>query len=63
MALTSELISYQSEWPARFEVERTAMVSRFGALVKDIHHIGSTSIPGIPKAKPEIDILIIVGAE
>ena len=60
MALTSELSAYQPEWSARFEAEHSAMRSLIGAFVEDIYHVGSTAIPGILKAKPEIDILIIV---
>ena len=59
MALTSELCEYRSEWPSEFENECSQIQIKLGDHVWEVHHIGSTAIPGI-KAKPEIDLLIIV---
>lgn len=45
------------EWPARFERERAALEPVLRPwLVAGIHHIGSTSIPGMP-AKPILDMV------
>lgn len=45
-------------WPRSFEVERRALAEALRALVVDgIHHVGSTSVPGL-SAKPIIDILV-----
>jgi GrpB-like predicted nucleotidyltransferase (UPF0157 family) len=59
MPLTSEICEYDVTSPARFQAEKKMIEQRLGDLVEEIHHIGSTSIVGI-KAKPEIDLLIIV---
>lgn len=49
---------YDPAWPARFEEERTALVAAIGEwLVGDVHHVGSTAVPGL-EAKPIIDILV-----
>lgn len=54
-----ELAPYNSEWPQLFREE----AAKLQAILKDncvqIHHIGSTAIPGI-YAKPIIDILPVV---
>lgn len=54
-----EVLSYDPEWIKLFEVEAGLLRSIFGQEVAAIHHIGSTSIPGM-KAKPIIDILLEV---
>ena len=49
--------SYDPEWPARFEQELPALERVLGKSVTGgIHHVGSTSVPGLD-AKPVIDIL------
>lgn len=50
---------YETSWPAMFEKERSLIKSLLDGVAKDIHHIGSTSIPGLA-AKPIIDMLIEV---
>ena len=51
------IVAYDPEWPGRFEAER-ALLERLLAPWLDggIHHIGSTSIPGLA-AKPVIDMM------
>jgi GrpB-like predicted nucleotidyltransferase (UPF0157 family) len=44
-------------WPLHFEREASLLVRALGGSAAAIHHIGSTSIPGI-FAKPVIDILV-----
>jgi GrpB-like predicted nucleotidyltransferase (UPF0157 family) len=51
------LSPYDPSWPARFEEERAALDDVIGEwAVGDIHHVGSTAVPGLD-AKPIIDIL------
>lgn len=48
---------YDPSWPARFEEEKAALEVTIGDwVVGDIHHVGSTAVPGL-EAKPIIDIL------
>ena len=53
------LVSYKPEWPAQYELERMKIADALGNLMVGIHHIGSTSVPGL-SAKPVIDILVTV---
>lgn len=50
---------YNPEWPKLFELEALKIKDALGANCIAIHHIGSTSIPGLC-AKPIIDILPVV---
>ena len=43
-------------WPARYTVEAGRVQAALAPILIDLHHIGSTSIPGI-FAKPVIDML------
>ena len=52
------IVPYDAAWPARFEEERVALQEAIGNwVVGGIHHVGSTSVPGLA-AKPVIDILV-----
>ncbi|MDP3980887.1 MAG: GrpB family protein [Chlamydiota bacterium] len=51
--------NYSSEWPKKYEVEAEKIKAVLGDHVKDIQHIGSTSIPNMI-AKPLIDIGVLV---
>lgn len=63
MPLTSQIVPYDPEWPVRFETEAARLRSIFGVGRFEIHHVGSTAVPGLA-AKPEIDILAVYhGAE
>jgi GrpB-like predicted nucleotidyltransferase (UPF0157 family) len=42
-----------------FETEKKRIVDRLGEEVAEVHHVGSTAVPGL-RAKPEIDILVVV---
>lgn len=53
------LSPYRDEWPALFESEKKIIASAIGDLVRDIQHVGSTSVPGMC-AKPILDIAIAV---
>lgn len=50
------LFPYDPAWPARFERHAAAILRACRPSVTEIHHIGSTSIPGLA-AKPIIDIM------
>ena len=49
------LVPHRRAWKALFARERRRVLSAIGKWVAEIHHVGSTAIPGIP-AKPIIDI-------
>lgn len=59
MSRRIEVVEYNPNWVIKYEQEATRIPSVFGNEFLSIHHIGSTAIPGI-KAKPVIDILVIV---
>ena len=50
---------YDPDWPVLFEEERRRIVAAIGHIVADVHHVGSTSIPGMP-AKPILDISVLL---
>lgn len=54
-----EVVPYNPEWPQMFEAEAALIKKALGDNCIAIHHIGSTSIPGL-NAKPIIDILPVV---
>jgi GrpB-like predicted nucleotidyltransferase (UPF0157 family) len=53
---------YATEWPVTFEKLRSIYDCHLKGLIKDIQHVGSTSVPGLA-AKPVIDIDIIIDAK
>lgn len=53
------VVPYDNKWPEMFETERSLINVLLGGVAKDVHHIGSTSVPGL-SAKPVIDILLEV---
>ena len=53
------LVEYTAEWIAEYENESKIIMKTIGQYIKEIHHIGSTSVPGL-KAKPIIDIAIVL---
>lgn len=51
------IAAYDPGWDAQFEAERAALQECIGPwIIGGIHHVGSTSVPGLP-AKPVIDIM------
>ncbi|WP_230374420.1 GrpB family protein [Pontivivens ytuae] len=50
------MVSYDAEWPAAFAREVARIAPAFGEGLVAIHHIGSTSVPGLA-AKPILDML------
>ncbi|MGE0973327.1 GrpB family protein (plasmid) [Klebsiella sp. WOUb02] len=53
------VVTYDEHWPEAFEAEGVLLQASLGHVVSGIHHIGSTSVPGLA-AKPVIDILLEV---
>jgi GrpB-like predicted nucleotidyltransferase (UPF0157 family) len=53
------LVPYDPGWPSRFAASRDEIMAACNGLVIEVHHIGSTAIPGIA-AKPVIDMLPVV---
>ena len=50
---------YNPNWPALFQRERRRIVAAIGHIAAGVHHVGSTSIPGMP-AKPILDIAVLL---
>jgi len=50
---------YSPEWPHEFEREAERLRALLGEEIVTIHHIGSTSVPGLD-AKPIIDLMPLV---
>jgi GrpB-like predicted nucleotidyltransferase (UPF0157 family) len=55
------VVPYNPAWPGDFAQELSAVIAALGELYLALHHIGSTSIPGI-WAKPVIDLLAVVSS-
>ena len=53
---------YSTEWPRQFEVEAARLRELQPGVLEEIHHIGSTSVPGLA-AKPIIDLLPVVNGQ
>jgi GrpB-like predicted nucleotidyltransferase (UPF0157 family) len=53
------VVPHDPAWKGKFEVEAAALRSALGDEALAVHHIGSTSVPGL-RAKPTIDVLIEV---
>lgn len=56
---TVELKNYDPNWVKEYEEEAKLLKKVLGDRIIEIHHIGSTSIPGL-MAKPVIDIIIVL---
>jgi len=54
-----EVVSYNPNWPHIFEVEAKVIKEALGDNCMEIHHIGSTAVPGLA-AKPKIDMIASV---
>lgn len=53
------VVPYDEKWPQLFEAESLLIKTVLGGVAENVHHIGSTSVPGL-SAKPVIDILLEV---
>lgn len=56
--MSIEVLPYNPQWPLEFEAEKTRLEAALQGQTVTIHHVGSTSVPGMV-AKPIIDILLI----
>ena len=54
-----EVVDYDPAWVSRYELEAQALREVFDDALVDVHHVGSTSVPGL-QAKPTIDIVVEV---
>lgn len=54
-----EIAPYNPQWPKMFEDETSQLKQALGDNCIAIHHIGSTSVPGL-SAKPKIDIIAVI---
>lgn len=59
MAMQVRVVPYRAEWVELFEREAELIREVFGEELEEIHHIGSTSVPGL-RAKPIIDMMPLV---
>ena len=53
------MVPYDPRWPQEFAAASAEVAAALGENLLDIHHIGSTAIPGM-HAKPVIDMLAVV---
>ncbi|MGA3094276.1 MAG: GrpB family protein [Dehalococcoidales bacterium] len=51
-----EVVPYDTNWPLMYAAEANLLSAVFGDELVRIHHIGSTSVPGL-QSKPIIDML------
>lgn len=54
-----EVVPYNKAWPSMFRQEESEIHGALKSNVVEIHHVGSTSVPGLV-AKPKIDIIAVV---
>lgn len=54
-----EVVPYNPDWPKIFEDEAALIRQALGAHCLAVHHIGSTSVPGL-SAKPYLDVMCVV---
>lgn len=54
-----EIVPHDDAWAEKFEVEKASIQDAFREIAVEVHHIGSTPVPGLV-AKPIIDIMIAV---
>lgn len=54
-----ELVEYDPAWPSLYAFEATGIRAALGERVRQLEHVGSTSVPGLA-AKPRIDIVLAV---
>lgn len=55
----TKIVSYQANWPKRFEIEKENLRHIFGNKALEIEHIGSTAIPGL-SSKDIVDIGVVI---
>lgn len=53
------VVEYDDQWPADFGRVAARLRDALGDRVMEVHHVGSTSVPGLP-AKPVIDVDLVL---
>jgi GrpB-like predicted nucleotidyltransferase (UPF0157 family) len=53
------LVAYDAAWPGLFVEQEARIRAALGETAVEVHHAGSTSVPGLT-AKPVIDIVLVV---
>lgn len=56
---TIRVVGYDESWESDFRREAALLREALGGVLLEVHHIGSTAVPGLA-AKPVIDILLEV---
>lgn len=59
MSRLIQVLPYNPQWPIAFQLEAAKLIQALGDNCIAIHHVGSTSVPGLA-AKPIIDIIPVV---
>ncbi len=54
-----KIVPYSPDWPRQFQQADLAIKNALKGSCLNVHHIGSTSVPGL-SAKPKIDIMVVV---
>ncbi len=57
--MNNEVLPYDPTWAKAYAAEAEALAAAIGDILVDLHHIGSTAVPGC-MAKPIIDMLGVV---
>jgi len=53
------VLPYDPDWPKIFETESQKIKNVLGDNCIAVHHVGSTSVPGL-SAKPVIDMIVVI---
>lgn len=53
------LVDYDESWPGVYSRQESRIRAALGAAALEIHHAGSTSVPGLA-AKPVIDVVLVL---
>jgi GrpB-like predicted nucleotidyltransferase (UPF0157 family) len=56
------IVAYDPRWPETFAAQAQALKEALSSVVSDVHHVGSTSVPGL-SARPIIDIFLMLRRE
>ncbi len=54
-----QVVPYDPDWEKQFSHEESQIKKALGDVCLAVHHVGSTSVPGLA-AKPKIDILVVI---
>lgn len=55
------VVPYDPKWPETYHHEAERLKAALDENCFEVHHVGSTSVPGLP-AKPKIDIIAVVAS-